>query len=88
MVGRKTFPGNPYDGHILSAQLEQTNILLEDVGRERQSKSWLIWAFGASIEDNPQAWRSFIEGKLQVADQAAAPMAQSDDRRWNRRLGI
>jgi IS5 family transposase len=33
MVGARTFPGNPYDGHILSAQLEQTRILLEDVGR-------------------------------------------------------
>ena len=33
IVGARTFPGNPYDGHILSAQLEQTNILLEDVGR-------------------------------------------------------
>lgn len=32
MVGARTFPGNPYDGHILSAQLEQTRILLEDVG--------------------------------------------------------
>jgi IS5 family transposase len=33
MVGARTFPGNPYDGHVLSAQLEQTNILLEDTGR-------------------------------------------------------
>ena len=33
MVGARTFPGNPYDGHILSTQLEQTRILLEDVGR-------------------------------------------------------
>jgi IS5 family transposase len=33
IVGTRTFPGNPYDGHILSAQLEQTGILLEDVGR-------------------------------------------------------
>lgn len=33
MVGARTFPGNPYDGHILSAQLEQTRILLEDTGR-------------------------------------------------------
>lgn len=32
IVGTRTFPGNPYDGHILSAQLEQTNILLEDFG--------------------------------------------------------
>jgi IS5 family transposase len=33
MVGARTFPGNPYDGHILAAQLEQTGVLLEDVGR-------------------------------------------------------
>jgi len=33
IVGARTFPGNPYDGHILAAQLEQTGILLEDVGR-------------------------------------------------------
>ena len=33
MVGARTFPGNPYDGHVLSAQLEQTAILLEDTGK-------------------------------------------------------
>ena len=33
IVGARSFPGNPYDGHILNAQLEQTGILLEDVGR-------------------------------------------------------
>ena len=33
IVGARTFPGNPYDGHTLSAQLEQSGILLEDVGR-------------------------------------------------------
>jgi IS5 family transposase len=33
MVGARTFPGNPYDGHVLREQLEQTGILLEDVGR-------------------------------------------------------
>jgi len=33
MVGARSFPGNPYDGHILSAQLEQTRVLLEDVGK-------------------------------------------------------
>ncbi|RYU58392.1 hypothetical protein EWI61_10975 [Methylolobus aquaticus] len=29
MVGARIFPGNPYDGHLLHAQLEQTTILLE-----------------------------------------------------------
>lgn len=32
MVGARSFPGNPYDGHTLAAQLEQTNTLLEDIG--------------------------------------------------------
>lgn len=34
MVGARTFPGNPYDGHVLSAQLEQTTILQEDIGKK------------------------------------------------------
>ena len=34
IIGARTFPGNPYDGHVLSAQLEQTGILLEDIGRK------------------------------------------------------
>ena len=32
MVGAKTFPGNPYDGHILHKQLTQTQTLLENAG--------------------------------------------------------
>ena len=32
MAGAKTFPGNPYDGHILHKQLTQTQILLENAG--------------------------------------------------------
>ena len=30
MMGARTFPGNPYDGHILSATLEQATILIQD----------------------------------------------------------
>ena len=33
MVGARSFPGNPYDGHVLAAQLEQTTNLLQDLGR-------------------------------------------------------
>jgi len=32
MVGARSFPGNPYDGHTLAAQLEQTTTLLQDIG--------------------------------------------------------
>lgn len=31
IVGARTFPGTPYDGHTLAEQLEQTTILLENV---------------------------------------------------------
>lgn len=32
VVGARSFPGNPYDGHTLAAQLEQTTTLLQDIG--------------------------------------------------------
>jgi hypothetical protein len=32
MVGARTFPGNPYDGHTLVAQIEQTTTLLDNIG--------------------------------------------------------
>ena len=32
-MGARSFPGNPYDGHVLAAQLEQTTNLLQDLGR-------------------------------------------------------
>ena len=32
MVGARSFPGNPYDGHTLAEQLEQTGTLLQDIG--------------------------------------------------------
>ena len=35
MVGARSFTGNPYDGHTLAAQLEQTTNLMQDVGRAR-----------------------------------------------------
>ena len=32
MVGARSLPGNPYDGHTLAEQLEQTTVLLQDLG--------------------------------------------------------
>jgi len=32
VVGARSFPGNPYDGHTLAAQIEQTTTLLQDIG--------------------------------------------------------
>jgi len=32
IAGARTFPGNPYDGHTLAEQLQQTEVLLEGIG--------------------------------------------------------
>ena len=32
MVGARSLPGNPYDGHTLAEQLEQTTVLLQELG--------------------------------------------------------
>ncbi len=34
MVGARSFAGNPYDGHTLREQVEQTRILMQDLGHE------------------------------------------------------
>ncbi|TAN14024.1 MAG: IS5 family transposase [Burkholderiaceae bacterium] len=52
MVGARTFPGNPYDGHILAAQIEQTNILLQATGREVK-EVFADLGFRGVDQDNP-----------------------------------
>ena len=37
IVGARSFAGNPYDGHTLGAQMEQSGILLEEVGAKLQT---------------------------------------------------
>ncbi|OTP66402.1 Aconitate hydratase [Caballeronia sordidicola] len=41
IVGARSFSGNPYDGHTLAEQLEQTRILLENVPGEPKPKTVL-----------------------------------------------
>jgi transposase, IS5 family len=41
IVGARAFPGNPYDGHVLAEQLEQTSILLQEVQGEPRVKTVL-----------------------------------------------
>ena len=47
MVGARSFPGNPYDGHVLSAQLEQTTNLVSRTRAARPGRSSSTWATGA-----------------------------------------
>jgi IS5 family transposase len=52
MVGARTFPGNPYDGHLLKQQLEQTTLLLEDTGKVPQ-QVFVDLGFRGVDGDNP-----------------------------------
>jgi len=52
MVGARSFPGNPYDGHILAAQLEQTTNLLQDLGC-RPTQAIVDLGFRGVDADNP-----------------------------------
>ena len=52
MVGARSFPGNPYDGHILAAQLEQTTNLLQDLGRS-PTQAIVDLGFRGVDADNP-----------------------------------
>ena len=52
MVGARSFPGNPYDGHILAAQLEQTTNLLQDLGRSPK-QAIVDLGFRGVDADNP-----------------------------------
>lgn len=52
MVGARTFPGNPYDGHCLREQLEQVSILLEDTGKEPKEVV-VDLGFRGVDQDNP-----------------------------------
>ena len=52
MVGARSFPGNPFDGHILSAQLEQTTNLMQDLGR-RPTQAIVDLGYRGVDADNP-----------------------------------
>ena len=43
MVGARAFPGNPYDGHTLHEQIEQTRTLLEDIGVGHDHSDRVPW---------------------------------------------
>lgn len=75
MVGARTFPGNPYDGHILKEQLEQSAILLKDTGKA--PKEVIVdLGFRGVDKDNP-AVQIYHRGKFKSL--------ASRQRRWLKR---
>ena len=52
IVGARAFPGNPYDGHTLNAQLEQATILMQD-NQVRLSDVFVDLGYRGVDADNP-----------------------------------
>lgn len=61
ILGARTFPGTPYDGHTLAEQLEQTRILIEDHGKEPK-QVYVDLGYRAVDEVNPKV-QIFHRGK-------------------------
>lgn len=78
MVGARTFPGNPYDGHILSQQLEQTAILLEDTGKAPKTVV-VDLGFRGVDHDNPQ---------VEIIHRGKYKSLTRQQRRWLRRRQV
>jgi len=75
IVGARSFPGNPYDGHTLHEQLEQTSILLEDVGVVPRHVM-VDLGFRGVDRDNP---------RVQIIHRGKAKSLNRQQRRWLKR---
>ena len=81
MLGARTFPGNPYDGHILSAVLEQANNLMQDVSVNIKQVVADLGFRGKEVDaDNPG---------VQIIHRGRLKSLSAQERRWlNRRQAV
>jgi IS5 family transposase len=75
VVGARTFPGNPYDGHVLREQIEQSTILLEDIG-VMPKQAVVDLGFRGVDEDNPG---------IEIIHRGKHKSLTAPQRRWLRR---
>lgn len=78
LIGARSFPGNPYDGHILKEQLEQTAILLEDTAKAPK-KVIVDLAFRGVDQDNPN---------VQIIHRGKYKSLTNRQRRWLKRCQV
>lgn len=77
IVGARSFPGNPYDGHTLGQQLEQTNTLLQDIGVKPQTAVVDLGFRGWDVEHDIAPVQIIHRGKIASLDK--------QQRRWLKR---
>ena len=63
IVGARTFAGNPYDGHTLAEQLEQSTILLQDLPGTPQPKTVLVDLGFRGVDDEASSVELIHRGK-------------------------
>lgn len=68
IVGARSFPGNPYDGHTLAEQLQQTNTLLEDIGARPQTAIVDLGFRGWDVEHEVAPVQLIHRGKIASLD--------------------
>ena len=77
IVGARTFAGNPYDGHTLAEQLEQSTILLQDLPGTPQPKTVLVDLGFRGVDDEVSSVQLIHRGKHKSLT--------STQRRWLKR---
>jgi IS5 family transposase len=75
VVGARSFPGNPYDGHTLAQQLEQTNTLLQDIGVKPTTA--IVDLGFRGVDDEIAPVRAIHRGRIKTLDKT--------QRRWLKR---
>ena len=75
MLGARTFPGNPYDGHILSAVLEPSNEFDAGLGGQAQTHRGRSGLSGCGRRQPGQGDHS--PGQIQEFEHAAKGLAQT-----------
>lgn len=77
MLGARTFPGNPYDGHILSAVLEQATNLTQDLSVTIKQVVADLGFRGKEVDaDNPG---------VQIIHRGRLKSLSAQERRWLKR---
>ena len=77
MLGARTFPGNPYDGHILSAMLEQATNLTQDLSVTIKQVIADLGFRGKEVDaDNPG---------VQIIHRGRLKSLSKQERRWLKR---
>jgi len=77
IVGARSFPGNPFDGHTLAAQLEQTTILLQDLPGAPKPRTVIVDLGFRGVDAEVEPVQIIHRGKARSLD--------SKQRRWLKR---